>query len=209
MKRVLVLAEGLTEERFVKSILNPHLLQMEKTVVPTLITTKRVKSGPDFKGGVTHYKKIERDLRRLLGDSSAVAVTSFIDYYGLPGDFPGYKTRPAGTPIMQTQHVEREWAKKIANPRFRPYLMLHEFEALLFVEPAEVCTTLHQLDALPKVREVRATFPTPEDINDDPHTAPSKRLAKLLVGYRKAVHGPIVTGRVGLPGLRGCLPALQ
>lgn len=87
-KRVLVLVEGQTEEHFVKRVLAPALLLRQIDIRPTPLVTKRVKSGPSFKGGVTSFGKFDRDVRRLLGDRNAL-VTTMLDYNGLPGDFPG------------------------------------------------------------------------------------------------------------------------
>ena len=55
---------------------------------PKIATTKRVKQGADFKGGVTSFHRVEDDIRRLVGDSDASLITTMIDYYGLPDDFP-------------------------------------------------------------------------------------------------------------------------
>jgi len=52
MHRVLILAEGQTEERFVKDILQPHLWPFGVDPQPKIATTKRIKDGIDFKGGV-------------------------------------------------------------------------------------------------------------------------------------------------------------
>jgi hypothetical protein len=206
MKRVLILVEGQTEERFVKDVLDPHLWTLGKTVIPKLATTKRVKRGPDFKGGITDYQKVENDLRRLLGDTETSAVTSFIDYYGLPSDFPGMLSRPTGTPLDRVSHVENEWAKKIDHPRFRPFIMLHEFEALVFVKPDEVCRACHQPKAVGELEAIRVAFATPEEIDDDPITAPSKRLKRAISGYEKPFHSPLVTKRIGLRSLRAECP---
>lgn len=198
MKRVLVLVEGQTEERFVKDVLAPHLWARGKDPIPKVVTTKRVKRGPDFKGGITDYHKVESDLRRLLGDTGVVAVTTFIDYYALPVDFPGMGTRPNGTSQDRARHVEIEWEQWIGHPRFRPYLMIHEFEALLFSKPDELSKALYQNDALQELAAIRSSFATPEDINDNPLTAPSKRIIKVVPGYQKTLHGPLVTKRIGL-----------
>ena len=115
MKRVLVLVEGQTEERFVKDVLCPHLWARGVDATPKVATTKHVKRGPDFKGGITDYQKVENDLRRLLGDSDAVSVTTFIDYYGLPADFPGMSNRPTGSPLERARHVEAKWEQKIES----------------------------------------------------------------------------------------------
>lgn len=202
MKRVLVLAEGPTEERFVKDILSPHLESRAILAIPKVVTTKRTKQGPDFKGGITGYHKVENDLRRLLGDTGAACVTTFIDYYGLPNEFPGMASRPMGSPLERARHVETEWRQRIDHVRFHPYLMIHEFEALLFSKPEELSRALYQSPLVAQLKTVRDRFSTPEDINDDPETAPSKRILRIFPGYQKAVHGPLVARRIGLETLR-------
>jgi hypothetical protein len=202
MKRVLVLVEGQTEERFMKDVLCPHLWGREIDVTPKIATTKRVKRGPDFKGGITDYQKVENDVRRLLSDTDAAAVTTFIDYYGLPSDFPGMASRPSGNPIPRAVHVETTWASRIAHERFHPYLMVHEFEALLFSKPEELGTALHRPALGRDLAQIRASFSTPEEINDNPETAPSRRIIKSSPAYQKAVHGPTVAKRIGLQVIR-------
>jgi len=171
-------------------------------VVPKVGTTKRVKNGTDFKGGITHYQKVEKDLIRLFGDTAVVQVTTFIDYYALPHGFPGMENNPGRTSLEKVQHVETEWERKIGDNRFHAYLMMHEFEALLFAKPDELSTALHQPSRLPQLISIRSSFTTPEDINDDPETAPSKRIVRLFPGYQKTVHGPLLTKRMGLEIMR-------
>jgi hypothetical protein len=201
--RVLVLVEGQTEERFVKNVLYEKLMARSVFLVPKLVTTMRTKQGPDFKGGVSKYSKVEKDLQRLLGDSDAAAVTTFIDYYGLPEDFPGMDSRPSrASPMDRARHVEASWQARIGHPRFHPYLMVHEFEALLFTRPEEICIATNQHNARGDLQAIRDAFGTPEEIDDDPRTAPSKRIEQRLPGYRKTLHGPMVARRIGLELLR-------
>ncbi len=94
MRKVLILVEGQTEERFVKDVLQPYLWDGGVHPEPKIVTTKRVKRGAHFKGGITNFKKVEDDLRRFLGDTDAALVTTMFDYYGLPDDFPGKLTLP-------------------------------------------------------------------------------------------------------------------
>lgn len=202
MKRVLVLVEGQTEERFMKDVVCPHLWEINLDLNPKIAVTKRVKSGPDFKGGITDYQKVANDVNRLLSDTDAVAVTTFIDYYGLPSDFPGMTSRPPGNPIQRVGHVETEWRNQIADLRFHPYLMTHEFEALLFAKPDELSAALNVPNVLSQLEEVRASFSTPEEINESPESAPSKRILSISPGYQKTVHGPMVAGRIGLQLIR-------
>ena len=52
------------------------------------------------------------------------------------------------------------------------------------------------------LRAVRAQFQTPEHINDNPDTAPSKRIADVLPGYKKVVNGPLIAETIGLSTIR-------
>jgi len=63
LTRAYVLVEGQTEETFIKRILGPHLAAADVFLTPILAATKRVKEGRKFKGGVTRYEPVRRDLR--------------------------------------------------------------------------------------------------------------------------------------------------
>ena len=76
MKRALVLVEGQTEERFVKDVLFPYFWPLGLHLSATVLTTKRVRSGEAFKGGVTSFGRFENDARRLLGSAGAALVTT-------------------------------------------------------------------------------------------------------------------------------------
>lgn len=78
-KRVLLLVEGQTEERFVKAVLAPALAHLALQLDPKILTTKLIKRGASFKGGVTSFAKFERDVQRLLAGSGGCLVTTIID----------------------------------------------------------------------------------------------------------------------------------
>src|ERR1700733_2143491 len=92
-KRVLILVEGQTEERFVKDVLGPFFYGRQLFFFPTISVTKRVKDGPNFKGGVTNFARFRNDAQRLLNSAAGALVTTMLDYYRLPQDFPGMSTR--------------------------------------------------------------------------------------------------------------------
>ncbi|HTR88272.1 MAG TPA: DUF4276 family protein, partial [Reyranella sp.] len=107
MKRVLVLVEGATEERFVKDVLGPYFWAKKIFLVPTILVTKKVLAGRNFKGGVSKFSKYEGDVSRLLQNPGGALITTLIDYYGLPNDFPGMATRPVNaSPRQRVQHVQ-------------------------------------------------------------------------------------------------------
>jgi len=203
MKKVLIYVEGQTEETFVNCVLGPHL---RKTcgieLTPTLARTKRTASGETFKGGIVSYEKVKRDIRYLLNDSSAVLVTTMIDYYGLPQDFPGKTSLPPGSPYVRVQYLEQEFKKDIGNTKFLPFLVLHEFEALVLVQPENLCKVLPGQED--KVSQLIKTIGAklPEEINEGLQTHPSKQIERHLRGYSKPLHGPRVVEHTGLTTIR-------
>ena len=80
--------------------------------------------------------------------------------------------------------------------------MTHEFEVLLFSKPDEICTALNRPETRGQLEQVRASFSTPEEINEGPGSAPSRRIITISPGYQKAVHGPVVANRIGLQLIR-------
>ena len=189
MKRCLLLVEGQTEELFVRQVLQPHMRTLGIDTVPTVITTKRVLSGPDHKGSVSDYERVDRQVRRLLGDTAAT-VSTMLDYYGLPRDFPGMSDRGTLSAKDHVVHIERKFGDAIANDRFIPNLMLHEFEALVFADLGR-CSWVLKDAKMQHLQDARRAVSTPEDINDNPATAPSKRLRSACPGYDKSVMGPM------------------
>lgn len=93
-RKAFILVEGQTEETFVKNVLSEFLPE-GLFLQPVIIAKKRVNSGGKFKGGVPRYPKVRNEIVRLLGDFSAVIVTTMLDYYALPPSFPG-RERPLG-----------------------------------------------------------------------------------------------------------------
>lgn len=202
MAKVLVLVEGQTEETFVRDVLYPHLAAQEVFIRATLVSTKKVKLGSTFRGGVTSYTKIKRDVQLLLMDTSASLVTTMIDFYGLPTSFPGYASIPGGSCHKRVMHLEKAFESDISNSRFRPYLQIHEFEAFLFVSPENTAHVFADHKKAKQVRDVLTQFTTAEEINDNPATAPSKRISKIFSEYQKTVHGPLIAARTGIETLR-------
>jgi len=203
MHRVLILVEGQTEERFVKSILQPNLSAFDVHVEPKIVTTKRVKSGPDFRGGVTSFGKVEYDIRLLLRDTNAALITTMLDYYGLPNDFPAQRQLRGNNSHDKAKELEIALENHFqAAPRFLAYLMVHEFEALLFSAPNVLAQVMNDPSAGTHLQRIRASFPTPEHINDDPVTKPSARVLSRFPGYQKVLHGPNTLNRIGLATIR-------
>jgi hypothetical protein len=207
MKKVLIYVEGQTEETFVRDVLSPHLWQRCQIILtPILARTKRTKSGETFKGGIVSYAQVKRDIQRLLQDSSAILLTTMIDYYGLPSDFPGKASLPAGTPYDRVRHLEQAFENDIGHSKFLPFLVLHEFEAFVLVQPENLGRVLPQYQKeVPKLVANIGSTP-PEEIDEDSQTHPSARILQYLPGYKKRLHGPKVVKDTGLTAIRRKCP---
>lgn len=206
MKRVLILVEGQTEETFVREILQHHFWARGIHIEPKLATTKRVRSGQNYKGGVLSYGKVRFDLIQLLRDTSAVIVTTMIDFYGLEGkDFPGCDTMK-GSCYDKVKHVEEKFSEDIAHHRFLPYLALHEYEALLFCKPESIVRgmLLEDAEITAKLEQIKASYSSPEEINlNDP---PSDRIEKIIPAYKKGISGVLIALDIGLDAMRSACP---
>jgi len=88
-----------------------------------------------------------------------------------------------------------------AEHRFIPYIEMHEFEALLFSDPNVLAEKI-EVDVL-QIQEILEEYNSPEEINDDPTKAPSKRLIALKNGYRKVAYGKTISEAIGIQIIRG------
>ena len=200
MSRVLVFVEGQTEETFVRDLLVPYFSRLGIYLTPILAQTS-----PGHKGGIVSYGKVKHQLTRLCRQDQGAYVTTMMDYYGLPNDFPGLDGR---VPDAHEQVVRLEQAlqRDIDAPNFIPNLMLHEFEALLFSAPEKFAEWLDDQALLAPMAAIRGAFATPEHINNSPQTAPSKRILALVPHYKKTVDGPLIAEDIGLDAIRAQCP---
>src|ERR1700680_1388202 len=86
--------------------------------------------------------------------------------------------------------------------RFVPFVVMHEFEGLLFSDCAAFSRGIGRADLESGFREIRDQFATPEEINDSPFTAPSKRVEALMPGYDKPLFGTLAVLEIGLAHIR-------
>lgn len=198
MKRVIILVEGQTEETFIQEILRPHLWGFDVDLTPTILRTS-----PGHKGGISSYAKVKRELRRVFTDRNAVLFTTFLDLYGLPSDVPGHGSSLSGAALAD--HIEASIRGDIGQDNFRPYVQLHEFEALLFSQPSAFELFFSPREIL-RLQVIRNAYQTPEDINNSPHTAPSKRILGIYDAYEKVFQGILIAKIIGLERMRADCP---
>jgi hypothetical protein len=209
-RRVFVLVEGPTERRFLDAVLRPHL-QPALDLTSIIVTTRRERSGYKTGRGGGPWKNWRNDLRTLSYEQGdpRVRFTTMIDLYGLPHDFPGIEElRSMADTRQRAERAQALMAGDIGDPRLIPYVQRHELEALIF---ADLDRLRDHLDSEPDLSGLTALSASvrgldPEDIDDGPLSAPSKRLLRHIPSYRKTHHGPNALESIGLRALRARCP---
>lgn len=195
MSKVLILVEGYAEEKFVKAILKPYFEPKGIFVIP--INLK----------GVGNYTIIRNEVNRLLKDSSSSLVTTMIDLYRIPSDFPQKKgVTKTHTGIQKVNILEKGFREDIGVDKFLPYLQLHEFEALLFSDVSMFSKLKDVGNKIKSFEIIVQEIENPEDINDEPNTSPAERIKKILPHYIKDISGIIVAQQIGLEKMREKCP---
>lgn len=203
-----ILCEGQTEERFVKEVLSPYLRQFNIYPKPILLLTSKKKNA---RGGMLSYTQAKRDLMILRrqyrdNDNERHLFTTMFDFYALPDDFPCFKESAHYSDIRdRISFIEIEFAKDMGFDAFIPYIQLHEFESLLFVDITKLESDYPlSRTQLRKLKEETDIYGDPELINDSPATAPSKRIIKTLeqnYNYNKVQSGAATTSLIGMESL--------
>lgn len=202
MRYLHILCEGQTEEVVVRDVIESYFDPLRVQVTYSVFTTKKPAGGPAFKGGLSNWPKLERQLRRLLGNSSTTVLTTMLDYYAFPADAPGMADRPHGSPRDRVLHVETAMAKAIGSMRFLPNLVLHEIEAWVLADCVRLGDLMGDPQPAEKLARIVRQQAGPELVNDGPDTAPSKRILRAYPEYVKPTDGPVVIADAGLDAIR-------
>ena len=191
MTRVAIAVEGSTEEAFVKRLLVDYLAEKGIFVQPFPL------------GGNITIQRVASDMANF--SWSFDFVTSLVDFYGFKDK--GKKTIEELKRDIFDEVVKKIRRSNLDQRRIFPYIQRYEFEGLLFSD-VESFRTVPGVDeeCLEKLGQVRQQFETPEQINDNSVTAPSKRIEALIPIYNKFLHGPLVAGETGLDSIRNECP---
>ena len=195
---IFIIVEGYTELTFVKELLAPHLLKNGANLVQPFPVNTNANLGR--KGGGSNYDHYKKDILRTLAGKKDKIVTTFVDFYGLPPNFPNYHLCLEKISVDdKIECIEKSIKEDIAadNHLFVPYIQKHEFETLLFSSNAGF-EQYFERDIFVKTQAEINLFNNPEEINDNPQTAPSKRLAKIISDYDKESFGNIIALEIGL-----------
>ena len=203
MPRLIMLVEGRTEASFVDALLGPHLYGSgHKDIRPILLGNHR--------GGVSRWGAVRREIEKHLRQSTDAWVTTMVDYSGMPESWPGRREANRLRSAGEKAHaVEQALLEEILasfqglHPvRFIPFVVMHEYEGLLFSDPAVLADAIGNPGLTQQFRDIRDAFVSPEEINASYETRPSRRICRLSPGYRKVTGGVQAAQRIGLETMR-------
>jgi hypothetical protein len=211
MKNLQIIVEGSSEENFVNDVMVKHFAPLH-----IFISARKIRTGWDklnnkpAKGGLLKYNKFRNDVLRWIESDRGRAntfYTSFIDLYAFPKDTESPYTiqiQQIVDPYQKIAALENAIRQNINHPTFIPYVQLHEFEALLLVDPDRLLGMYP--DGQTGVNRLKKDIgnTSPELINESAQTAPSKRIIQYLPDYegQKAQVGPLVAEDIGITELR-------
>ena len=212
MTRLLVHVEGETEESFVNEVLAPHLLAKGYTVVSARLFGNARRR--DRRGGVKPWPVVREGILNHLKQDSGCVVSTMVDYYGLPkrgaDAWPGRLA--AATAVFSEKadtaedaplaDVCKQMGGGFNSNRFVPYVMMHEYEAMLFSDCVGFSRGIGHPGLAMQFQAIRDVFSNPEEIDDSPQTAPSKRVQSLVPGYSKPFMGTLAALEIGLDAIR-------
>ena len=211
MAGLIIHVEGQTEETTVNEVLREHLLlQGFDYVAATLIGNPR-----KTRGGIVGWNVAKREILRHLKESASLYVTTMVDYYGLPQTgnraWPGRAAASALPFAQKASTVESAMRDEIVAEmggdsfypnRFIPFVVMHEFEGLLFSDCSAFSSGIERPDLEASFQAIRNQFDSPEEIDDSPTNAPSKRVERLVPGYEKPFLGALAIIEIGLERVR-------
>lgn len=219
MSRLLIHVEGQTEEDFVNEVLASHLYGCGYTKVSARIVGNARQR--DRRGGIRAWSSVRKDILRHLKEDAGCLSTTLVDYYALPqtGEraWPGraqaahlaFPGKAVAVEAALLADICNEMGNDFEQSRFVPYVMMHEFEGLLFSDAIRFGQGIGRPDLSPQFQAIRDQFATPEEINDSPVTAPSKRIIDLVPGYEKPLMGTLAVLEIGLDAIRQECPLFR
>ncbi|MBN2590650.1 MAG: DUF4276 family protein [Sedimentisphaerales bacterium] len=202
MNRVRVLVEGQTEQNFVRDILKPYF--DTRGIFLHAVMFNRT-------GGIIGYTKAKKVILRSLKEDSGIICTTMVDFYGMPADWPGrsqskdltrYLEKAFTVEVSLFNDIKESFDDSFNSKRFLPYVQMHEFEALLFSSPEKLAQSLGNESLTASFLEIRKKYQSPEEINDNHDSCPSRRITGIFQDFRKTMNGISAANHIGLEMMR-------
>jgi Domain of unknown function (DUF4276) len=171
------------------------------------------------RGGIRSWPSVRKDIVNHLREDQNCVATTMVDFYALPqGDPNGWPGRAQSGELSSVEQkalcvqdavrndLVAEMGARFDSGRFVPFVVMHEFEGLLFSDCAAFSRGIDRPKLEGSLQEIRDRFTTPEEINDSLDTAPSKRIEAILPGYQKPFHGILAVLEITLFRIREKCP---
>ena len=170
-KKLIILVEGDSELRFIKTQVIPFLYA-RSTGFWSIDACKIISNRQlNKKGGNISYEYLNNDIHKFVKNGYNV-ITTFLDFFRLPSNFPGYTTDGSMIDQIESAMVVdfKSWNSSLSE--LIPYIQKYEFEALLFSSMDGFEYLLDDDKRLSHIRSIINSFATTEEINGVPITAP-------------------------------------
>lgn len=199
MRRLYIIVEGQTEKEFVEKSLKRYLLLHDIFDVRAIM----IQTSKGHKGGFVNYEHLKNDIKRILNSESHVIVSTFVDFFKIPTNFPNFSDAKKNSHVdLKIDLLYKGIVADIDDERFVPYIQKHEFEALLFSSPEGFENWFDNQKMADELCEIIENYNNPEEINTGSETAPSKRIINILERYRqkydKIAEGNLIAEEIGI-----------
>lgn len=207
MVELWIIAEGATEEQFIKRMVAPALRENKIYAKPFQMQTSA-----GFVGGAITFSRLKRNIQNKLKENANFRVSTLIDFYALDHTFPNFEeSKKINGVYERVAFLETALLQSFEagdGHRLIPYIQPYEFESLLFSDA--YCMSLIEPDwknSISTLIDDTRKFENPELINGGAETHPAKRLeSHLRPRYRKARHGPLIAEKISLPKIESKCP---
>ncbi len=205
MKKIIIVCEGQTEQKFCKSILQNYFFGKGIEIEFPLIQHSA--------GGIVKWAYLKIQIENHLRQSEADFVTTFVDFYGIEAhhEFPNWENMllemDKNIKMAILELGMKNDIDTTLQTRFLPYIQLHEFEGLVFSKFDAFLDYYDENEAnFSALAQICNDNINPEMINDSPITAPSKRLMQHIPRYNKTTDGIELLKLTGLAMVKSKCP---
>ena len=204
-QRLVFIVEGDCEVAFINKKVIPYLYASAArngegwTMNVQKITTNRKLNKS---GGNVSYAYLRNEINRVAAQEN-VWITTFMDFFRLPKDFPFYSTDS-----KDIGKIEEEIKENVGYEQILPYIQKYEFETLLFSSLEGFRYVLDDDSSLNKVEKIIADYPCVEDINGGSETSPSKRLGNIW-NYDKVPDSDIILSELHIEDILAKCPRFK
>ena len=202
MKRVVFIVEGDTELNFIHKRVIPYLYNKGYTQsmnAQKILTNRKLNK----KGGNVSYNYLKNEIVKVAA-TREVLITTFLDFFRLPTDFPSYTTDRLKLAEIE-EAIRTDLDPQVPSNTLLPYIQLHEMEALMYTNMDGFDLVVDDEQQLDELREIIDRYPNPEEINGGADTAPSKRLMSIFP-YRKTTDGEMILECIEIDDIRAKCP---